>query len=78
MTILRRRMTEDMRIRNLSSHTQASYLQQVTQFALAVPRPLPWTTHLDGGHRGCVPECTSHLRYQQISHDGSLLADRHE
>lgn len=33
MTILRRRMTEDMRIRNLSSHTQASYLQQVTQFA---------------------------------------------
>jgi len=33
MTMLRRRMTEDMRIRNLSSHTQASYLQQVTQFA---------------------------------------------
>ena len=33
MTILRQRMTEDMRIRNLSSHTQASYLQQVSQFA---------------------------------------------
>jgi integrase/recombinase XerD len=33
MTILRRRMTEDMKIRNLSPHTQASYLQQVTQFA---------------------------------------------
>jgi site-specific recombinase XerD len=33
MTILRQRMTEDMRIRNLSSHTEASYLQQVSQFA---------------------------------------------
>jgi len=33
MTILRRRMTDDMKVRNLSSHTQASYLQQVTQFA---------------------------------------------
>jgi site-specific recombinase XerD len=33
MTILRQRMTDDMRIRNLSSHTQASYLQQVSQFA---------------------------------------------
>ena len=33
MTILRQRMSEDMRIRNLSLHTQASYLQQVSQFA---------------------------------------------
>lgn len=33
MTILRRRMTEDMRIRNLSLRTQASYLQQLSQFA---------------------------------------------
>jgi integrase/recombinase XerD len=33
MTPLRQRMTEDMQIRNLSPHTQASYLQQVTQFA---------------------------------------------
>jgi Phage integrase, N-terminal SAM-like domain len=33
MTMLRQRMTEDMRIRNLSLHTQASYLQQVSQFA---------------------------------------------
>jgi integrase/recombinase XerD len=33
MTILRQRMTEDMRIRNLSLHTQASYLQQLSQFA---------------------------------------------
>jgi len=33
MTILRRRMTQDMQVRNLSPHTQASYLQQVTQFA---------------------------------------------
>jgi integrase/recombinase XerD len=33
MTMLRQRMTEDMRIRNLSSRTQASYLQQVSQFA---------------------------------------------
>src|SRR5215469_461666 len=33
MTILRRRMTDDMQVRNLSSHTQASYLRQVSQFA---------------------------------------------
>jgi site-specific recombinase XerD len=29
MAILRQRMTEDMQVRNLSPHTQASYLQQV-------------------------------------------------
>src|SRR5271170_6033689 len=33
MTVLRRRMTEDMQVRNLSTHTQASYLQQVSLFA---------------------------------------------
>ena len=33
MTSLRRRMLEDMQIRNLSPHTQASYVQQVSQFA---------------------------------------------
>jgi integrase/recombinase XerD len=33
MTILRQRMTEDMQMRNLSPHTQASYLQQVSLFA---------------------------------------------
>jgi integrase/recombinase XerD len=33
MTSLRQRMTEDMQIRNLSVHTQASYKQQVRQFA---------------------------------------------
>ena len=33
MTPLRQRMTEDMRVRNLSPHTQASYVQQVAQFA---------------------------------------------
>ena len=33
MTILRQRMTEDMQVRNLSPHTQASYLQQVSPFA---------------------------------------------
>jgi len=33
MTILRQRMTEDMQVRNLSAHTQASYLQQVSLFA---------------------------------------------
>ena len=30
MTVLRQRMTEDMQVRNLSPHTQASYLQQVS------------------------------------------------
>src|SRR5712692_5308478 len=33
MTPLRQRMTEDMQVRNLSPHTQASYLQQVSLFA---------------------------------------------
>jgi site-specific recombinase XerD len=33
MTMLRQRMTEDMQVRNLSPHTQASYLQQVSLFA---------------------------------------------
>jgi site-specific recombinase XerD len=33
MTSLRRRMTEDMQVRNLSSHTQATYVQQVSPFA---------------------------------------------
>jgi integrase/recombinase XerD len=33
MTVLRQRMTEDMQIRNLSPHTRAAYLQQVSLFA---------------------------------------------
>ena len=33
MTPLRQRMLEDMQIRNLSPHTQDSYVQQVSQFA---------------------------------------------
>ena len=33
MTPLRQRMIEDMQIRNLSRHTQESYVQQVSQFA---------------------------------------------
>ena len=33
MTPLRTRMTEDMQVRNLSPHTQTSYLQQVSLFA---------------------------------------------
>jgi hypothetical protein len=33
MTVLGQRMTEDMQVRNLSPHTQASYLQQVSLFA---------------------------------------------
>jgi integrase/recombinase XerD len=33
MTALRQRMTEDMQVRNLSPHTQASYLQQASLFA---------------------------------------------
>ena len=33
MTLLRRRMSEDMQVRNLAPHTQRSYLQQVSQFA---------------------------------------------
>jgi integrase/recombinase XerD len=33
MTSLRRRMVEDMQVRNLSVHTQDSYIQQVSLFA---------------------------------------------
>lgn len=33
MTMLRQRMTEDMQVRNLSPHTQATYLLQVSLFA---------------------------------------------
>jgi len=33
MMSLRQRMTEDMQVRNFSPHTQASYLQQIAQFA---------------------------------------------
>lgn len=33
MTALRQRMTEDMQVRNLSPHTQTSYVQQVSLFA---------------------------------------------
>ena len=33
MTPLRQRMIEDMQVRNLSPHTQASYVQQVLLFA---------------------------------------------
>ena len=33
MTPLRQRMTEDMQVRNLSPHTQTSYVQQVSRFA---------------------------------------------
>jgi len=33
MTSLRQRMIEDMQVRNLSPHTQASYLQQVSLIA---------------------------------------------
>jgi integrase/recombinase XerD len=33
MTSLRQRMTEDMKVRNLSPHTEKSYLEQVSRFA---------------------------------------------
>ena len=39
MTILRKRMIEDMQIRNKSPHTQAAYVQQVSLFSPgAAPR----------------------------------------
>jgi len=37
MTPLRQRMTEDMRVRNLSPHTQDSYVRQVSRLTLDDP-----------------------------------------
>lgn len=53
MTILRQRMTEDMQVRNLSPHTQASYLQQVSLFA----------RHFDKSPDALGPE---HIRAYQV------------
>ncbi len=53
MTILRQQMTEDMQVRNLSPHTQASYLQQVSLFA----------RHFDKSPGALGPE---HIRAYQI------------
>ena len=53
MTVLRQRMTEDMQVRNLSHHTQASYLQQVSLFA----------RHFDKSPDVLTPE---HIRTYQV------------
>ena len=39
MTPLRQRMTEDMQVRNLSPHTQTSYIEQVSRFARHFDKP---------------------------------------
>src|SRR5712691_8173843 len=39
MTSLRRRMLEDMQVRNFSPHTQTSYVQQVSRFARHFQQP---------------------------------------
>jgi hypothetical protein len=41
MTSLRRRMIEDMQVRNLSPHNQTSYVQQVSLFARHFHQRLP-------------------------------------
>ena len=53
MTLLRKRMTEDMQVRNLSPHTQSTYVLQVSQFA----RHFGKSPHLPG------PE---HIRTYQV------------
>src|SRR6516225_5274150 len=72
MTPLRRRMIEDMRIRNLSPHTQKAYVEQVSRFARHFGRPpellgrdeiRSWQIYLieerqfDFGRRGRPPVC---------------------
>ncbi len=39
MTVLRQRMLDDMRIRNLAAETQTSYLRQVARFARYYGQP---------------------------------------
>ncbi|MEX3901194.1 phage integrase N-terminal SAM-like domain-containing protein [Paraburkholderia sp. BR10954] len=55
MTPLRRRMTEDMRVRNLAANTQRAYLQRVHAFAehfgrspdlLGLEEVRAWQVHL--------------------------------
>lgn len=41
MTTLRQRMTDDMRLRNFSPHTQAAYIHAVAAFARYFKRPPP-------------------------------------
>jgi integrase len=52
MTILRRRVTQDMQIRNLSPCTQATYLQQITQCKKAL--------HISGLSKPVTPHCLRH------------------
>lgn len=49
MNPLRRRMIEDMTIRNLSPATQRSYLHAVTKFSAYFGRSPDWLSHEDEG-----------------------------
>jgi hypothetical protein len=67
MTIHRQRMIDDMQVRNLSPHTQASYVLQVSQFArhsttgddhvdVGMVGHLRAPSMQDGGDADCGPE----------------------
>jgi hypothetical protein len=56
MTPLRQRMTEDMQVRNLSPHTQNSYVQQVSLFARYFDKsPVGEAVQAPGFHRDSCP-----------------------
>jgi hypothetical protein len=70
MTVLRQRMTEDVQVRDLSPHTQASYLLQVSLLARYFRTSPDTLTH----RFGLFPsDCCCPLRAQHCARFGGLV-----